>query len=214
MALLTGTPVGNLVTSQQIYVDTPPTFFFQEKFTAAGVDVGTLNNPDGEGFFWNLSGTTANPVYEGGCYEDFTFTDVREINMVRCDTEGDRLAIQKRTSMQITFTLKEFFKLTKLRHMLNMGPVTTTVGQTEKLGIGQIDNSKFYYAYFPSVYDPNTADHISVTLHRCQFTAAWAISYEFGNAATVGVEITGFADTTRPAPQLYGTVIRSDPSAL
>ena len=156
MALITGSPVGNLETSQQIFVDTPPTFYFQEKFTAADVDVGTYNNPDSDGFYWNLSGTAANPVWEGGCYEDFQFTDVREINMVRCDTEGDRAAIQKRTHLTVTFTLKELFKMAKTRHMLNLSTVTTNANDNEKVGIGDIDNTLYYYLYFPTVYDPDT----------------------------------------------------------
>jgi len=214
MALITGTPVGNVESSQQIFVDVPPTFYFQEKFTTAGVDVGTLNNPDSDGFYWNLSGTTANPVWAGGCYENFNFVDVRDANMIRCDTDGDRGAIQRRNHLQVTFTLKEFFKLGKLRHMLNLGPVTTTAGSTEKLGIGQIDNSKYFYCYFPTVYDPNTGDFLSVTLHRAQFTAAWTIAFAYGQPATVGIEVTGFSDDTKPADQQFGTIIRADPSAL
>lgn len=213
MALITGTPFG-ITASQNIFVDTPPVFYFQEKFDGGGTAVGLLNDPDGDGFYWNLSGTAANPVFEGGCYDTFAFTDVREINMVRCDTEGDRQALQKRTSMQVTFNLKEFFKLTKLRHMLNLGPVTTTAGATEKLGIGQIDNTKFYNLYFPTVYDPTTGDYLSVTLHNAQFTGAWAMSFVFANPATVSIEVTAFSDTTKPVAQQFGTIIRADPSAI
>jgi hypothetical protein len=90
--------------------------------------------------------------------------------MIRCDTTGDKGAIQRRNQLTVTFTLKEFFKLTKLRHMLNLGPVTTNAGATEKTGIGQIDNSINYYIYFPSVYDPNTGDYLAVTLFNAQFT--------------------------------------------
>lgn len=213
MALITGTPVGNVVSSQDIFIDTPPTFYFQEKHDSAGSVVGLLNAPDADGFYWGLSGTTNNPVYAGGCYENFQFADVREINMIRCDTEGDRSAIQKRTSLTITFTLKEFFKLTKLRHMLNLGPVTTTAGATEKLGIGQIDNTKYYYAYFPTVYDPDTGDYLAVTMHHGQFTAAWTIAFQYGNPATVGIQMSGFADPNRSDAQKFATVIRADPSA-
>lgn len=213
MSLITGTPVGNLISSQQLYLDTPPTFYFQHNTDASGNAVGLLNDPDGDSFYWGLSGTTNNPVYEGGCYEGFQIADGREVNMIRCDTEGDRGSIQKRTSLQITFTLKEFFKFTKLRHMLNWGAVTTNAGANEKVGIGQIDNSLYYYLYFPSIYDATTGDHVTFTAHRAQFTAAWTISFTYGQPATVGIQATCFADTNKPTDQQFATVIRADPSA-
>lgn len=214
MALITGTPAGNVISSEQLYLDTPPTFYFQENLTAAGAAVGLLNDPDADGFYWGLSGTTANPVYGGGCYENFQIADGREINMIRCDTEGDRGSTQKRTSLQITFTLKEFFAFTKLRHMLNWGAVTSTAGATEKVGIGQIDNAKYYYLYFPSIYDQTAGDHVTFTAHRAQFTVAWTISFTYGQAATVGIQATCFADTNKPSDQQFATVIRADPSAI
>lgn len=213
MALITGTPVGNLIATQDLFLDTPPTFYFQENKDGSGNAVGLLNNPDGDNFFWGLSGTTANPVYEGGCYENFVFTDVRDINMIRCDTDGDKGAIQRRNQLTVTFTLKEFFKLTKLRHMLNLSAVTTSAGATEKVGIGQIDNTKDYYIYFPSIYDPNTGDYLSVTLFNAQFTLAWAMSFTYAQPATVTIQATGFADPGKPADQLFGSIIRADPSA-
>lgn len=214
MAVITGSPVGLIVTPPEIYIDQPPTFWFQEKYTAAGALVGELNRPDSDGFYWGLSGTTANPIYEAGCYETFQFTDVREINMVRCDTTGDRTAIQKRNSLNITFTLKSFFTFAKLRHMLNLGPVTTTPGATEKMGIGIIDNSKYYYVYFSSVYDQTAGDYVSVTGHRVQFTNAWQMSFPYGNAANVTIQATFFADTDKPDAQQFATVLRADPSSI
>lgn len=213
MALITGTPVGNLISSQQIYVDVPPTFYFQENKDGSGNAVGLLNDPDGDGFYWGLSGTTANPVYEGGCYENFVFTDVRDINMIRCDTDGDKGAIQRRNQLTVTFTLKEFFKLTKLRHMLNLGAVTTSAGAYEKTGIGQIDNTKYYYLYFPSIYDSNTGDYLAVTLFNAQFTSAWAMSFTYGQPATVTIQATAFADSNKPTTQSFGSILRADPSA-
>lgn len=214
MALITGSPVGNIVTPPELYLDQPPTFWFQERYTAAGASVGLLNNPDANSFYWGLSGTTANPVYEGGCYENFQIADVRTINMVRCDTNGNRTAIQKRDNLNITFTLKSLFPLAKLRHMLNLGAVTTTPGATEKVGIGIIDNSKYYYVYFASIYDPNTGDYVNFTGHRVQFTNAWQLSFTYGQPATVGIQATLFADTDRSNDQQFATVIRADPSSI
>lgn len=213
MSLVTGTPVGNVITPSELYIDQPPTFYFQERYTAAGVSVGLLNSPDGDGFYWGLSGTTTNPVYETGCYENFQFIDVRELNMVRCDTTGDRTAIQKRNSLNITFTLKSLFSLAKLRHMLNLGPVTTGA-TTEKAGIGLIDNSKYYYCYFPSVYDPTAGDYVAVTGFRVQFTNAWQMSFPYGNAANVTIQATMFADAEKPDNQLFASVLRSDASDI
>jgi hypothetical protein len=201
MALITGTPAGNLIATQGIYVDVPPTFYFQENKDGSGNAVGLLNDPDGDGFYW-------------GCYENFVFTDVRDINMIRCDTDGDKGSIQRRNQLTATFTLKEFFKLTKLRHMLNLGPVTTSAGATEKTGIGQIDNTLYYYIYFPSIYDPNTGDYLAVTLFNAQFTLAWAMSFTYGQPATVTVQATGFADADKPTTQSFGSILRADPSAI
>ena len=214
MALLTGTPVGTGITPSEIYVDQPPTFWFQEKYTSAGVLVPPLYNPDAAGFYWGISGTLANPYYEAGCYETFQFTDVREMNMVRCDTTGDRTAIQKRSSLNATFTLKSFFPFAKLRHMLNLGAVTTTAGATEKMGIGIIDNARYYRVYFSSVYDQSTGDYLSVTGHRVQFTNAWQMTFPYGNAANITVQATLFADTDMPSDQQFATVIRADPSNI
>lgn len=214
MALVTGSPVGNIISPTEIYVDQPPTFYFQERYTSSGASVGLLNNPDGDGFYWSLSGTTANPIYEAGCYENFQVTDVRELNMVRCDTDGDRTAIQKRNSLNITFTLKSFFSLAKLRHMLNLGPVTTSGGLLEKAGIGIIDNSKYYYIYFPSVYDPTAGDYIAITGFRVQFTNAWQMSFPYGNAANVTIQATMFSDADKPDAQKFGSFIRADASDI
>lgn len=214
MALVTGTPLGTIVTQPEIYVDQPPTFWFQERYTPAGASVGLQNNPDAASFYWGLSATSTNPVYQVGCYETFNVVDVRTINMIRCDTNGMRTAIQKRDQLNITFTLKTLFPLATLRHMMNLGPVTSVAGATEKLGIGIIDNSKYYYVYFASIYDPNTGDYVNLTGHRVQFTLAWTLAFAYGMPATVGIQASLFADTDKPDAQQFATVIRADPSSI
>lgn len=214
MALPTGTPLGNVISSPEIYVDQPPTVWFQERYTAAGATVGLLNRPDSDGFYWGLSGTTANPVYEVGCYENLVIADVRTINMIRCDTTGNRTAIQKRDQLNITFTLKTLFPLAKLRHMLNLGPVTSTPGATEKVGIGIIDNSKYYYIYLASIYDPNTGDYLNLTGHRVQFTNAWQLTPTYAQPMTAAIQASLFADDDKPDAQKFATVIRADPSSI
>jgi hypothetical protein len=131
--------------------------------------------------------------------------------MVRCDTSGDKLAIQKRTSLQMTFTLKQFFPLTMARHILNLSPVTTNVGESaEKMGIPDIDNTRFYHVYFPSIYDQENGDFVSATLYRAQVTGAWTLSWQYGQPATAQITLTAFADDTKPAAQRFGTFIRTD----
>lgn len=214
MALITGSPVGNIITPPNLYLDQPPTFWIQERFTSAGATVGLLNRPDANNFYWGLSGTTANPVYEVGCYENFAIADVRTINMIRCDTTGVRTAIQKRDQLNITFTLKTPFPLATVRHLLNLGPVTTTPGATEKVGVGIIDNSKYYYAYFASIYDQTTGDYLNFTGHRVQFTNAWQWAFVYGNAATFTIQASCFADEDKPQDQYFATIIRADPSSI
>lgn len=216
MTLITGTPVGNILTpNPDLFVDVPPVIYVQDKLTAAGATVGLLNNPDADGFYWNLSGTTANPIYELGCYEGLSIVDVREVNMIRCDTDGDIGAIQRRNSIQVNFTLKQIFSLQKLAHLLNWTvPVTTTSGATEKAGIGLINNAKRYYCYMPTVYDPVTGDYLAFTGHNVQFTTAWTMSFVYANPANVPITMTCFADTTLPDAQKFMTVIRADPSDI
>ena len=214
MALITGTPMGTIVTQPEIYVDQPPTFWFQDRVTSAGGTVPLLNNPDAASFYWGLTSTSTNPIYQVGCYENFQVVDVRTVNMIRCDTNGNRTAIQKRDALNITFTLKTLFPLATLRHMLNLGPVTSVVGATEKVGVGIIDNSKYYYVYFASVYDPNTGDYVNFTGHRVQFTQAWTLAFAYGMPATVGIQATCFADVDKPDTQQFATVIRADPSSI
>jgi hypothetical protein len=216
MPLITGTPEGNILTPDaNLFVDTPPVIYFQDKLTAAGATVGLLNNPDSDGFFWNLSGTTANPVFEVGCYEGLTIVDGRELNMIRCDTDGDVGAVQRRNSLTINFTLKQLFSFNKLAHMLNWSlPITSTAGATEKVGIGTIDNQKRYYAYLPTVYDPATGDFLSITAHNVQFTTAWTWTFVYANPSNVPITMTCFADTSRVDAQRFATVIRADPSDI
>jgi hypothetical protein len=212
--LITGTPIGTLVTPPELYLDQPPTFWVQDRTTSAGAAIGYLNNPDANSFYWGLSGTTANPVYEVGCYENFVIADVRTINMVRCDTTGVRAAIQKRDQLNITFTLKAPFPLSTLSKLLNLGPVTTTAGATEKVGIGIIDNAKYYRAYFVSIYDQTTGDHVNATFHRVQFTSAWQWTFVYGQPATFTVQASAFADNDKPSDQYFATIIRADPSSI
>jgi hypothetical protein len=209
MALVTGTPLGQINTQDDLYVDTAPVVFFQQRDT-----VNHLNNPDGDGFYWGLSGTVARPVFELRCVDTVVWAGQYELNAIRCDTVGDTGAIQKMTSLDLTFNLKTLFPLATLRHILRGGAVTTTAGATEKMGIGQPNNNRFYRAYLPTVYDEDTGDYLAMTIHKCQYVDSWSLAFAYGTPSTLGLTLRGFADTALPAAQLFATVIRADPSAI
>jgi len=208
MALVTGTPQGQINAQDEIYIDAAPTIYFQD------YDANHLNNPDGDGFYWGLSGTTTYPVYSLACYEDVVWASEYESNAIRCDTVGDKSQIQKLNHIDLTFTLKTLMPLATLTHILRGGDVTTNAGATEKMGIGQPNNQQYYRYYLVSVYEDSTGDHLTVTAHKAQFVDAWEISFTYGEPATVGMIFRAFADDTLPAAQQFATIIRADPSAI
>lgn len=211
MALITGTPAGVITAQDNIYLDSAPNFYFQDNLVQAQA---YLNNPDGDGFYWNLTGSAANPIYQVGCYEGFQMADQIEMSDIRCDTVGSKGSIQKRNFLDLSFTLKTLFPLEILAQILRWGTVTTTVGATEKVGIGQPNNQKYFYAYFPVVYDPTTGDYVSWTVHRAQWVDSTTMSFAYGQPTTVQVMMRCFADEDKPSDQLFATVIRADPSAI
>lgn len=212
MTLVTGTPVGTIMGMDEVYTDAAPSVYFQP-IEIGGFTATELNNPDTDGFYWGLSATTTNPIYELGCFENFQWGGNIETNNIRCDTVGDKGIIQRVTNISITFTLKSMFPLSTLRHILRWGTPTVNTG-VEKVGIGQVNNNLYYYVYFPLVYDPSSGDYVAVTVHKAQFAESWQISHPYGQQGTVGVTINGFADTTKPTEQQFATVIRADASAL
>jgi len=104
--------------------------------------------------------------------------------------------------------------LSVLTNILRGGAVTTTSGATEKMGIGQPNNQTYWRVYGAVVYDETAGDYLNFTGHRMQFVDAWNISFAYGQPASMGVVMRCFADTTKPADQLFMTIIRADPSAI
>jgi hypothetical protein len=79
------------------------------------------------------------------------------------------------------------------------------------MGIGTINNNRFYMAYCPKVYDPDTGDYVVFHLHRAQFVDAWTINMKGGEAwTTTGLKLRAYADDTKPAAQQFGVVVRLD----
>lgn len=209
MALVTGTPLGTITTQNEIYVEGAPNIYFQDATATP------LNNPDSDGYYWGLSGTATYPVYQLSCYLDVALGEDVTVNAVRCDTVGDKSAIQKRNYIELTLTLKTFFPLSVLRHVLNISVPDTGLTDLEKVGIGKINNNRFYMVYLPKVYDEDTGDYVLFHLHRAQFVDAWSISMRSGeNWDVTGIRLRGYADETKPDIQLFGTIVRADPSAI
>lgn len=205
MALVTGTPLGTTTDQADLHIDTAPTVWFQD----ARAD--PLNNPDTDGFYWGLTGSASYPIYSLDCYEGVTWGGNIETSNIRCDTVGDKAAIQKLAFIDLSFTLKTLLPLATLTHILRGGAVTTTAGTSEKMGVGQPDNQIYWRVYFASVYDDNAGDYVCVTMHRSQFVESWEIAFNgFGEPATIGVKLRGFADDDMPADQLFATVVRGD----
>ena len=64
MALVTGSPVGNVDSQEETYVEGAPNIYIQD------YNASPLNNPDADGYYWGLSGTTALPVFNIGCVQE------------------------------------------------------------------------------------------------------------------------------------------------
>jgi len=208
VALVTGTPKGNVTSQDEIYLEGAPNFYIQQ------YDANPLNNPDADGYYWGMSGTSTYPVFSIGCVQDVSLTEGLTMNAIRCDAVGDKGTIQRRDYVEFDITILTPFPLSTLRHLLNMS--SPTVGtNVEKMGIGKINNNRFYMAYCPKVYDEDTGDYLLFHLHKAQFVDAWTINMKSGEPWTVnGLKLRAYADDTKPAGQLFGVVVRSDESAL
>lgn len=211
MALQTGLPnasvaLGTMVASDEIYIEGAPNLYFQQW------DCVNMT-PDADGYYWGLSGTASCKVFQLGCYENVRLGDNLVVNSVRCDTVGDKSAIQKRNYLEIDFTIKSILPLSMLSHLIKGGAAVTS-GKIEKLGIGQINNNRYYRVYLPKVYDSDAGDYVSFTLHKCQFVEAFQLNFAYGAPWTFGARVRAYANDTLPDAQLFATVIRADPSAL
>jgi hypothetical protein len=208
MALVTGTPVGNLTQQEDVFLEGAPTVYFQD------ATANPLNNPDADGFYWGLSGTTSYPAYQIGCLTDVSLADNLTINDVLCDNVGVKSTIQQRNYIEFVMSVQSFFPLTVLRHILKGGAVTETA-PTEKFGFGQVNNNVYWMVYAPKVYDTDVGDYVWQHFHRCQFVDAWTINMTFGTPWLVtGVRLRAFVDENYPAAQQFGMWGRADASVI
>lgn len=208
MALVTGTPEGNVISQDEIYIEGAPWIYYQRQ------EAGLLHDPDGDNFHWGLSGTSTYPVYSLACYEDVSLSEDVTVNAVRCDKVGDKAMIQKRNRLEFSVALSTIFPLTTSSPLLKASAVTENA-PFEKMGIGNINNNVYYHVYLPKVYDEDNADYVSITIHRAQFVDAWDIAMVSGDKWVVGgITIAGLVDEDKPSGQEFATVIRYDPSEI
>jgi hypothetical protein len=207
--LVTGAPVGSITAQEELYIEGAPYLYFQD------ATANPLNNPDSDGFYWNLSGTVSYPVYRIGCIQDVSLTEGLTINQVRCDTVGDKDTIQRRDYIEFAFTFTSLFPLSALRHLMKLGSAPTVVTDMEKQGIGGINNNVFYHVYAPKVYDDTAGDLVAFHLHRAKFVEAFTVNMRSGEPWMVeGIRLRAYADETKPVAQRFGSILRLDVSAL
>jgi hypothetical protein len=207
--LITGTPKGSIVTQEDLYVESSPFIFIQDS------TANPLYNPDSDGFYWQMSGTVTYPVYELGCVQDVSLTEGLTMNDVRCDTVGIVDTMQRRDYVEFNFTILSLFPLVVSRHPLNLSiPVSGT--DYEKVGIGQINNTRKYMVWAPLIYDAEQGDYVAFHLHKAKFVDAWTIDFKQGGDpwALTNLKLRAYADNTRPTSQRFGVIIRGDASAL
>lgn len=205
---LTGTaaPQGTINTQEDLYLESGPDVYFEDY-------LGNYRHaPDGDGFYWGLSGTATYPAYKVGCYENFHFKDDVTMNDVRCDAFGVVRTLMKRNFLDVTFDLKSLFPFTTLRHMLKGGSAVTTNASedSQKFGLGRIDNNQRWKIYFPLIYDQAQGFFVSVTLHKAQFVEGWDWNWQYANSHMINITLRAFFDATRPTGQEFATISRVD----
>ena len=208
MALVTGTPLGTLTSSEELYLEGAPYIYYQD------FDMTPLFNPDDDGFYWGLSGTTAYPVYELGCVSDVSLSENLTMNDVLCDNIGVKSTIQQRNYIEFSFSFQQPFPLENLAPVLKGGTVTET-SPTQKFGFGSIDQNQYYMVYCPKVYDTTDGDYVWLHLNKASFVDAFTINMGFGSPWQVtGIKLRAFADTDRLASMQFGMFGRSDLSVI
>ena len=202
-------PQGTITTQESVYLEGGPVVYFED------YNGNYRFNPDSDGFYWGLSGTSTYPAYEVGCYENFQIQDNVELNDIRCDSVGVVSTVQKRNYLEITFDIKSFFPFGVLRHMLNGGAVTNNLtDESSKFGLGKINNNQFWKVYFQLVYDEDAADFVAVTLHKAKFVNGWNWQWQYGSSHMANITLRAYADTNRDAANKFASIIRVDQSVL
>lgn len=208
MTITTGSPQGNVITQESLYIEGAPQIYIQDYRATP------LYNPGSDGYYWNMSGTVLYPSLAIGCVQNVSLTEDITMNDVRCDMVGVVDTIQKRNYVDFNVEILSLFPLSVLGHLLNLSPADVVSG-IETVGIPQIDQTQHYMCYAPKVYDEVNAYWLMFHLHKCKFVDAWSIDMTYGEAwKATGLKIRAYADQTKPAKQLFGVIRRMDAGAL
>lgn len=206
--LITGSAIGNVTVAEGTYLEGAPLIYFQD------ARANPLHNPDSDGFYWGLSGTTTYPVYELGCVTAVSMTENLTTNDVLCDNIGVADTIQQRNYLEFQFTVQSFFPFDTLTHLVKGGTVVETA-PTQKFGFGPINNNIRYMVYAPKVYDEQLGHYIVIHLNRAKFTNAFTMNMPFGSPwQLTGIVLRGYADANKPVAQRFGMMLRSDASVI
>jgi len=209
VSLVTGTPLGSITSSEDLYLEGAPTIYVQDN------SANPLKNPDTDNFYWGLSGTSTYPAIEIGCLTDVSLAEDLTMNDVLCDNVGVKDTLMQRNYLDWTFTVQSFFPFDVLTEILKGGAVTENASEhTQKFGLGKIDNNQFWMVYAPKVYDEGVGYYVAIHMHKAKFVDAWEISMPFGDSWEAGITLRAFADTDKPSAQQFATVIRADPSVI
>ena len=206
MTLVTGTPLGTVTAQENTQIESSAYVYYQDATAPLAF------SPDANGWYWNLIGTGSYPVYLLGCIEAVSLGGKMTVNDVRCDTIGVIDDIQKLDYLQVKLTINTQFPLTMLQDLIHgSGAVHYPASHSEAMGIGQVNNAKLFHIYMPKVYDDVSGAYVAFTIHRAKFVNAWDIAMKYGMPwQLTGLEIRGFADTSKPAAQTFATVMRAD----
>lgn len=207
MALVTGTPFSSVTAQEELYIDGAPNIYYQD------YNANPFNNPDGDGYYWGLSGTATYGVKSLACITDVTFSQGVDSNDIRCDTVGMKGTIQRRNYVDLTFSLQSFFPLSIFSEIANFSTATVST-PTEKVGIGTYDNTQYWHVYAPKVYDNDSGDYLLIYLHKAQFVEPGDLQMRYGEPWIQQFTVRAYADDTKPDGQLFGVFIRADASAV
>lgn len=206
--IATGSAIGNVVSQEELYLEGAPYIYFQDDRATP------LNNPDGQGYYWGLSGTTTYPAYLLGCIQDVSLTEGVTMNDVRCDTVGVKDTIQKRDYVEFQLTILSQLPLTVLSKIMNLSTPSTGTGY-ETMGIPQINNSIHYHVYAPKIYDESVPAWLMFYLHKAKFVDAWTMNMVYGGSWTLtGIKLRAYAADSYPSNELFGVIKRFDTSRL
>jgi len=212
LALVTGTPLGNVDNAEELYIEGAPNLYVQD------YNADPLFNPDGDGYYYGMSGTSSYPVYGLACVDSVTFqqgitaNDIR-CDTIRCDTVGNKGMIQRRDYVQFTFNLKTLMPLSMYAQIANLDTALVSAPY-EKVGIGGFNNTKYFMVYAPKVYDETNGYWLLFHLHKAQFVEPGDLTFNYGEPWIQQFSVRGFADDTKPTTQRFGTIIRVDPNAI